>query len=415
MDTMPSTSTICRDRTPLLSRKISHKLATCSRVFQYCTMPPRATKPGLYSHLQSSRFRVAAQAAEASVAFQSVDDSVWDERYADEGPLEYGLATLQGPREEMEDYASIVPRGRCGFLYAAVFDGHGGHSAADYMSKNLYKILSVSIEDEKKDGECQIEERDANGVCCPTEFAEALKDCFHQADKQLLHWLQHDSGENEEEQSCGTTATVMLVRQDKIVVANIGDSRAVLSRAGQAIDLSTEHRLYGQGDTVTSESHRVKEAGGWIDDGRVCDILAVSRAFGDREFKGEGLPVMLRKGVMTEQWSQEFADGVKFTKDPVVCDPDVTEIQLKDDDEFVLVASDGLWDVMDSKHAVSIARQQFKRGKDAQEVADHIARLAVKRHTYDNVAVAVVDILGSKEDGWKAKKKKGSSGMFGMF
>ena len=40
---------------------------------------------------------------------------------------------------------------------AAVFDGHGGHSAADYMSKNLYKILSVSIEDEKKDGECQIE------------------------------------------------------------------------------------------------------------------------------------------------------------------------------------------------------------------------------------------------------------------
>jgi len=45
----------------------------------------------------------------------------------------------------------------------------------------------------------------------------------------------------------------------------------------------------------------------------------------------------------TEQWSQEFADGVKFTKDPVVCDPDVTKIQLKDDDEFVLVASDGLW------------------------------------------------------------------------
>jgi protein phosphatase 1A len=57
-------------------------------------------------------------------------------------------------------------------------------------------------------------------------------------------------------------------------------------------------RLYGHGDTVSSESHRVQEAGGWIDDGRVCDILAVSRAFGDREFKGEGLPVMLRKGVL---------------------------------------------------------------------------------------------------------------------
>lgn len=70
---------------------------------------------------------------------------------------------------------------------------------------------------------------------------------------------------------------------------------------------------------------------------------------------------------------------------------------------------------MESSHAVSIARQQFKRGKDAQGVADHIARLAIKRHTYDNVAVAVVDLLGSSEKGWQAKKKKGSSGMFGVF
>ena len=43
------------------------------------------------------------------------------------------------------------------------------------------------------------------------------------------------------------------------------------------------------------------------------------------------------------QWDQEFADGVKFTGDPVVATPDVTEIQLKDDDEFVIIASDGLW------------------------------------------------------------------------
>ena len=87
-------------------------------------MPPRTIRPGLYSLVDSSRFRVAAQAAEASVAFQSVDDSVWDERYAEEGPLDYGLATLQGPREEMEDYASIVPRGHCGFLYAGIHRPH---------------------------------------------------------------------------------------------------------------------------------------------------------------------------------------------------------------------------------------------------------------------------------------------------
>lgn len=58
----------------------------------------------------------------------------------------------------------------------------------------------------------------------------------------MISALADDSGENEEEQACGTTATVVLVRKDKVVVANIGDSRAVLSRHGKAVDLSKEHR-----------------------------------------------------------------------------------------------------------------------------------------------------------------------------
>lgn len=70
---------------------------------------------------------------------------------------------------------------------------------------------------------------------------------------------------------------------------------------------------------------------------------------------------------------------------------------------------------MESSQAVSLARQQFKQGKDSQQVADHMARLALRRHTADNVAVAVIDLLGSTEKGWQAKKKKGASGMFGMF
>lgn len=45
----------------------------------------------------------------------------------------------------------------------------------------------------------------------------------------------------------------------------------------------------------------------------------------------------------TNQWTQEFADGIKFTKDPVVSTPDVAEMELKEDDEFVIIASDGLW------------------------------------------------------------------------
>ena len=183
-----NTSRLYGDRGHLSSRKISHKLASCSRAFQGSGVPAKHRRQCLHIHTDSSKTANSVRAAQASVAYQSVDDSVWDERYTEQGPLQYGLATLQGPRDEMEDYASIVPRGRCGFLYAgaracfahqlscvcklkvktctdtciaatAVFDGHGGHSAADYMSKNFYKLLSVNIDDETHESGRKVESK----------------------------------------------------------------------------------------------------------------------------------------------------------------------------------------------------------------------------------------------------------------
>lgn len=61
--------------------------------------------------------------------------------------------------------------------------------------------------------------------------------------------------------------------------------------------MTVEHRVVGSDSTVAAEVERVERAGGWIADGRVCDVIAVSRAFGDREFKGDGMPAMLERGV----------------------------------------------------------------------------------------------------------------------
>ena len=63
------------------------------------------------------------------------------------------------------------------------------------------------------------------------------------------------------------------------------------------MDLTTEHRVTGSGPTVGAEVARVEQVGGWIEDGRVCDVIAVSRAFGDRQFKGDGAKSMLEQGV----------------------------------------------------------------------------------------------------------------------
>ena len=62
-----------------------------------------------------------------------------------------------------------------------------------------------------------------------------------------------------------------------MIVANVGDSRAVLSRAGRAVNLSAEHRVWGKTPGVVAEIERIESVGGWVDDGRVCGVLAVSR------------------------------------------------------------------------------------------------------------------------------------------
>lgn len=91
----------------------------------------------------------------------------------------------------------------------------------------------------------------------------------------------------------------------------------------------------------------MEETGGWVSrDGRVCDVLAVSRAFGDLEFKGqENLQRLLQIGVEERAWTQKFADKVNFTSDPVIATPAVTYTPIGEElgDEFIVVASDGLW------------------------------------------------------------------------
>lgn len=203
---------------------------------------------------------------------------------------------------------------------------------------------------------------------------------------------------------------------NRIIVANVGDSRAVLCRNGESIDLSTEHRVCGRGPAVHTEIARVKSAGGWIDEGRVCGILAVSRAFGDSNFKDEGLKRLMSQGVEDGYWDDDFASSIAFTANPITAEPDVFEITLlPGQDEFLIVATDGLWDVMSSQEAVKVARSDFLRGRHPQEVAQRLASFALKRYTADNVAVVVIDLSG--EEKWKlvGEKNKTSKGLFGMW
>jgi hypothetical protein len=94
--------------------------------------------------------------------------------------------------------------------------------------------------------------------------------------------------------SAGCTACVALITKDHIICANSGDSRCVMARGNQALEMSEDHKPDNEG-----EKKRIEEAGGFVEDNRVRGILALSRSIGDLEYKVKGENKDYKKDMIT--------------------------------------------------------------------------------------------------------------------
>uniref|UniRef100_A0A7N2MT22 protein-serine/threonine phosphatase n=1 Tax=Quercus lobata TaxID=97700 RepID=A0A7N2MT22_QUELO len=176
------------------------------------------------------------------------------------GSFNYGYSTFKGKRASMEDFYETRISEVDGQMVAffGVFDGHGGSRTAEYLKNNLFKNLSGHpdfINDPKT----------------------AIVEVFKQTDADYLN------EEKGQQKDAGSTATTALLLGDRLLVANVGDSRVVACRAGSAIPLSIDHK-----PERSDERQRIEQAGGfiiWAGTWRVGGVLAVSRAFGDKLLK----------------------------------------------------------------------------------------------------------------------------------
>ncbi|CAH8348065.1 unnamed protein product [Eruca vesicaria subsp. sativa] len=297
-------------------------------------------------------------------------------------PIRWGYTSVQGFREEMEDDIVIRSEGLDSFSFAAVLDGHAGSSSVKFLREELYKGCVEALQ-----GGSLLEGGDYVGI------KEALIKAFESVDQSLLKWLETKGEEDES----GSTATVMLIRNDVSYFAHIGDSCAVLSRSGQIEELTDSHRPYGSNKAAVQEMKRIKHAGGWIVNGRICGDIAVSRAFGDIRFKTKKHE-MLKKGVDEGRWTEKFVSRIEFKGDMVVATPDIYQVPLTSDVEFIILASDGLWDYMKSKEVVSFVREQLREHGNVQLACEALAQVALDRRSEDNISIIIAD-LGRTE--WK--------------
>ncbi|KAI5069646.1 hypothetical protein GOP47_0015947 [Adiantum capillus-veneris] len=274
----------------------------------------------------------------------------------------------------MEDSIVIRSDGLQGFSYAAVLDGHAGLSSVSFLREELFKECVLATE---------------NGVLLQTSDVSSIQSiltkAFLEADKHLLSWLE-ETGEGLES---GSTATVILLGADCLIIAHVGDSRVVIARGGKADVVCGDHRPYGKSKTALEEIKRIRQAGGWINNGRVCGVLSVSRAFGDIKLKTLRQE-MLEEGVKTGLWTSKFASRVELNGDWVTAAPDVIQTAL-DDADFIILASDGLWDYIQSSEAVRFVRNQLRQHGDVQRACEALANLALDKNGQDNVSVVIAD------------------------
>ena len=316
-----------------MSRKPRRRVTRVTRAFR---SPESWTRLDATDTPRSRSFFFAQRAASAPASF------LLALRSGEHGEI--------GPRRSMEDATFIsepTTDGQCAFY--GVFDGHGGRAAADFVGARLIPNIRAA----------------AGPRVSGDALQKSLRDAYFQTDREFREAASEDDA------ASGATALVVCVASDpeagtsELVVANAGDCRVVLSRAGKAIDLSTDQR-----PNCSTETSRIESAGGFVEDGYVNGYLGVSRAFGN--FHLEGL-----KGT-------ETAPG------PLTVAPEVERWRLTGEDEFLVIACDGLWDVFSSNNAVDFARRALRAHNDPARTARELCAEAGRRDSADNVSVIVV-------------------------
>lgn len=367
--------------------------------------------------------------------------------------LHFAVSAMQGWRVDMEDSHSmktdLAPKLKdCS--YFAVFDGHAGDFVSKYAAEHLYELIlnnlegksnSQATEERKKssenlpanesgaggDGEKIQDSENASSLSTNSSISvenkteeamsgvvtsasiqnslpgndeqgsgpepmategeqklnkaqnvehlgndlEHFKVCTRQGfldlDEKLKELPRFMSGD----ERSGSTAIAVFVTTTHVIFANCGDSRALLSRSGGKLAFATtDHKPYNE-----EEKQRIEKAGGSVIIQRVNGSLAVSRALGDFDYKRVA--------------------GLPCTEQLVSAEPELTCIERHPEDEFLILACDGIWDVMTNQEVADFVRHRLSIHQNLSQLCGEILETSLAKGSKDNMSVIVVTFSGA--------------------
>uniref|UniRef100_A0A6N2ML71 PPM-type phosphatase domain-containing protein n=1 Tax=Salix viminalis TaxID=40686 RepID=A0A6N2ML71_SALVM len=269
------------------------------------------------------------------VEFAQVDRKFENKQFEVQGRY-FSLVSRKGRREIMEDgYGVMIDiLGDAKLAFFAVIDGHGGRAAVDYVAENLGKNIVNGLQNV----DCKVDGR----------LEQAIRGGYLATDKEFLS----------QGVSSGACAATVLLKDGEFHVANAGDCRVVLSRNGVADVLTNDHRVNREDERL-----RIENYGGFLHcrNGiwRVHGSLAVSRAIGDLHLK---------------QW--------------IISDPEIKRVPLTSDCQFLIMASDGLWDKVNEQEAIDL----ILRDKNSIESCKKLVDVSLSRGNSDDITVMVINL-----------------------
>ncbi|KAK8941966.1 putative protein phosphatase 2C 41 [Platanthera guangdongensis] len=245
----------------------------------------------------------------------------------------YGFSLVKGKANHpMEDYhvAKFSQAKGHDLALFAIFDGHLGDKVPLYLQKHLF-----------------------NNILREEEFwtrtDKAISKAYEKTDNAIL-------SHNPELGRGGSTAvTAILLDGRKLWIANVGDSRGILATGKEVVQVTVDHEPNVERGDIETRGGFVSNMPGDVP--RVNGQLAVSRAFGDKSLKSH-----------------------------LSSDPDIRSFNITADTELLILASDGIWKVINNQEAVDIA----KKFKDPHAAAKELAAEALERDSKDDISCIVV-------------------------
>ena len=230
-------------------------------------------------------------------------------------------------RQSMEDIGVTIPNLTNDYKTSlfGIFDGHGGNDVVKYIKDRIPEIIKKNLNDLYPIEQCFI-------------------NSFNKIDEELKFY---------DSEYTGSTATIVLIQDNKIYCANVGDSRAYIIYDNYIKKITVDHKC-----SVPEEAERIIKAGGKITKNRVQGQLVLSRSLGDLYVKKYG----------------------------VINLPDISTNTIDYNIKYVIIASDGIWDVVDEKTVLNMSKMK----KNADDFCKDLVKLAIEKESKDNISCIVI-------------------------